>query len=97
MNIHNLPLLVITKVTAINASFYTAFSFQVGENEENFIQSLQSLKKLYKHLDIPDPQVILTDHDLVLMKIIKAIFSNTMNLFCVWHIDMNVRKQILLG
>ena len=40
MNIHNLPLLVITGVTAMNASFYAAFSFQVGENEEDFIQSL---------------------------------------------------------
>ena len=28
------------------------------------------------------------------MNAIKAVFPNIMNLLCVWHINMNVRKQI---
>ena len=40
INIHNLPLLVITEIIVINTSFYTAFSFQMSKNEEDFIQSL---------------------------------------------------------
>ena len=38
--------------------------------------------------------MILTDCDLMFMNVIKVIFSNIINLLCMWYIDMNVRKQI---
>ena len=39
-NVHNLLFFIIIKVTAMNASFYTVFFFQMSKNEEDFIQSL---------------------------------------------------------
>ena len=92
MNIHNLSLFIIIEITVMNVSFYAAFSFQVGKNEENFIQLFWLLKRLYEYLNIFNPQIILTDYNLVLMNAIKVIFSNIINLLCMWHINMSVKK-----
>jgi len=39
------------------------------------------------------PAVIVTDRDLALMNVVKAIFPKFTNLLCQFHIDKNVKAK----
>ena len=88
-----MPLLIIMGHTALGTSFYIAFAFLEKEEEEDFVWVLEMLKALYKHIGLKNPEVIVTDRDLALMNAIATVFETTVNLLCIWHINMNVLKN----
>ena len=94
-NRYKLPLLIITGVTALNTSFYAAFAFMSAENTEDYVWVIQQLKKLYDHLEIPDPGVLLTDCQLALVKACWTVFPQAEALLCIWHIDKNVETNCM--
>ncbi len=60
-NKYTMPLIIISGVTPLNTSYYIAFAFISKETYEVYKWLLECIKDLYQYLDIPDPNVILTD------------------------------------
>ena len=92
-NRYNIPLMVITGVTAMNTSYYVAFAFMKDETVSGFKWMLEQLKLLYNELDIPYPDVLLTDCDKHLMTASLRVFPDADHIICIWHVDNNVNKN----
>ena len=92
-NIYKMSLLIITKQTAINTTFYVTFVFLSQENEIFYSWALEQLKELYRLHQIPASSVIVTDCETGLISIMKIVYSEISHLFCVWHINNNVLTQ----
>lgn len=89
-NKHNLPLLVITGVTALNTSFYVGFAFMKAEHIPDYQWVLQQLRDLYDELDIPFPVVLLTDSQDSLISACGLVFPEAKHMLCIWHIENNI-------
>ena len=92
-NKYRMPMLVIMGHTALGTSFYIGFAFLSSDEEEDFVWMLNQLKALYRHLGLQDPCVVVIDRDLALMNAIATVFTQTVILLCLWHINMNVLKH----
>ena len=92
-NIYKMLLLIITKQTAINTTFYVTFVFFSQKNEIFYSWTLEQLKKLYRLHQISASSVIVTDCETELISIMKIVYSEINHLFCVWHINNNVLTQ----
>lgn len=88
-----MPLCVISGVTSLNTIFYVGFCFMKSEFTEDYIWVLLQLKKLYNKLDLPDPDVILTDCEGALMRSIDDVFPGAVNITCIWHVNNNVKTN----
>ena len=60
-NAYGMPLCIINGVTALNTTFYVAFCFLSGEKTADYDWLLAALKELYITLDLPNPNVLITD------------------------------------
>nr|KAJ0190011.1 hypothetical protein LSAT_V11C800449890 [Lactuca sativa] len=80
-NKYNMPLLDIIGVSCFNTSFYSGFVFLKREDEDSVFK---------KTLENREPSVIMSDRELALMNAINMVFSNTINILCIWHIEKNV-------
>ena len=60
-NKYKMLLIIISKFTLLNTSYYVAFVFVSKEIYEVYKWLLECVKDLYKYFDIPDLNVILTD------------------------------------
>jgi hypothetical protein len=89
-NRFKLPLLVISGVTALNTSFYIAFAFMLHETTTDYTWVLEQLKAVYRRLNLPDPEVNITDRDSGLILASHQVFPATRHILCIWHIDKNV-------
>ena len=43
---------------------------------------------------IPPLNIILTDADKTILKILPRLLPNAAHLFCVWHVNKNIKKRI---
>ena len=77
-------------ITSMNTTFYVAFSFQLQEEEADYWFSFTKLQNLYVNLDLSDFRIIITDTDSALMNAISVVFTQTVNLLCLWHINKNI-------
>lgn len=91
-NRFKLPLMVITRQTALHTIFYIAFTFMAKETTPDYTWIVHQIKRLYSLLTRSDSVVILTDIKQRLMNAITLIFPHpsTAHLFCTWHINNNV-------
>ena len=60
-NKYKMPLIIISGVTLLNTSYYVAFANVFKETFEVYKWLLKCVKDLYKYLDIPNLDIILTD------------------------------------
>jgi len=72
-----MPLAIGTGVTALNTSFYAGMCFLKGENQEDYEWLIATYKGLYKELDIPLPEVWLSDGEANIPKAINKEISPT--------------------
>ena len=79
-------LIIISGVTPLNTSYYVAFAFVSKETYEVYKWLLECVKDLYKYLDIPDPNVIVTDAQNSLIRAISIVYPLAPNL-CVFGIS----------
>ena len=91
-NAYGMPLCIINGVTALNTTFYVAFCFLSAEKTADYDWLLAALKELYVKLDLPNPNVLITDAEKGLLKAIPTNFPSpaTEHLLCLWHINKNV-------
>ncbi len=85
-NKYKLPLLIITGVTALNTSFYLGFAFMSSEHTPDYVWVLEQLKELYDELDLPYPDVLLTDAQVALMNACTTVFPEAAHMLCIWHV-----------
>ena len=71
-----------------------------GESFGDYCWVLEAFKRLYDHLDLPYPDVILSDGDKALAPTILYVFvrrelgrGNVYHALCVWHINNNFTEQ----
>lgn len=76
-NRYHMPLLLISGVTATNSSFYVAYCFLAGEDEEDYAWALGQLRKILVDEDICDPKVICTDRDKALLKAVPSCLPSS--------------------
>lgn len=62
------------------------------ETEASFIWALQQLKK--SSYDVINPQVIYTDCDPAMANAISLIYPTSKHNLCIFHIDLNLRKNL---
>ena len=84
-NRFKMPLLNIIGITATFSSFNAGFAFISQEREADYVWILKIFSQL-----VPSPGVFVTDRELALMKGIRKIYPNTVNLLCLWHINKNI-------
>ena len=67
-----------------------AFCFIKGEYTIDYLQVIQQLKKLYNDLDLPYPDVILTDYEAVLIRSINQLFPKAINVTYIQYVNNNI-------
>ncbi|CAG8666746.1 18842_t:CDS:2, partial [Racocetra persica] len=87
-NKFKMPLFHVVGMTSFNTTFSSCFAFLKSEQEEDYKWALTCVFHIFGN--IPKPQVIMTDHELALMNVIKTVFPESKNLLCIWHIEKNV-------
>ena len=92
-NRYKMPLFVITGVNTLNRTFYIGFAFIHKEKITTYEWVLQQLKELYQELHLSPPEIILTDHEKALIGGIRLVFTDTVLLLCLWHIQNNVASK----
>jgi MULE transposase domain len=96
-NWFRMPLLNIVGSTGLGTNFYIGFAFFLAEGEGDYMWVLKELKTLMCGKDIPDPMVVVTDRELVLINAVSAVFPIALGLLCEWHVSnailVNVKKQ----
>jgi len=90
-NRFKMPLLDIVGVTPFHTTFTCCLCFIKKEQEFDYTWALKKFKTIFAGLH--SPKVIVTDRDQALMRSIAAIFPNTANVLCSWHVEKNVLKQ----
>ncbi|KAK1262170.1 hypothetical protein QJS04_geneDACA021835 [Acorus gramineus] len=90
-NQYRMPLLEIVGVTSTGKTFVAALVYLRAEKEDNYAWAMECFKSLFD--GIPFPKVIITDHELGLMKAVSMVFPSTVCLLCRVHIAKNVLKN----
>ncbi|KAK1278378.1 hypothetical protein QJS04_geneDACA016887 [Acorus gramineus] len=90
-NRYRMPLLEIVGVTSTGKTFAAAFMYLHGEKEDNYTWAMECFNSLFD--GSPSPKVIITDHELGLMKAVATVFPMTINFLCRVHIWKNVVKN----
>ena len=88
-NKFKMPLLNVVGLTGLDTTFYMAFTFLRGEQEEDHAWALQQLKD---HLPV-NPKSFITDRELALMNVIGTVLPEVLYiqyLLCQWHIQKNI-------
>ncbi|KAL5172570.1 hypothetical protein HKD37_16G045296 [Glycine soja] len=93
-NKYILPLLDVVGVTPTRITFFVAFAYLEREQLNNVVWALQRFQGLFLRRDAL-PRVIVTDRDLALMNAVKVVFLEATNLLCWFHIDKNVKANLM--
>ncbi|KAK1258539.1 hypothetical protein QJS04_geneDACA023544 [Acorus gramineus] len=88
---YRMPLLEIVGVTSTGKTFAAAFVYLSAEKEENYTWAMGCFNSMFD--GATPPKVIITDHELGLMKAISVVFPSIVNLLCRVHITKNVVKN----
>ena len=83
-NRYKMPLLDIVGHTCLGTTYVVALCFLSGETQEDFEWALKhGIRKLYRLLHLPSPNVLVTDRDTALIKAIEVVYSLTSVILCV--------------
>ena len=93
-NRYNLYLFEVTGVTDHNSLANFAFGLMSGEKEPDFQQLCTQLDLFRCQLDIPVPNVVITDMEKALKNAIETIWPQTQQQICLFHINQKVHARI---
>ena len=82
-------LIIISGVMPLNTNYYVAFAFVLKKTFDVYKWLLEFVKDLYKYLDIPNPDVILTDAQNNLIQAITIVYQLASHLLYLWYINKN--------
>ncbi|XP_077246723.1 PKS-NRPS hybrid synthetase cheA-like isoform X2 [Tasmannia lanceolata] len=87
-NKYKMTLLDVVGVTSFNTSFYSCFALLGKEEEEDYMWALEMLDAMLG--SDSRPAVIMSNRELSLMRAIHVVFSGSVNLLCIWHIEKSI-------
>ncbi|XP_012842287.1 PREDICTED: uncharacterized protein LOC105962517 [Erythranthe guttata] len=90
-NRYEMPLLEIIGVTPVGRNFTIAVAFMSREDEDTYAWTLRCLRDILP-IGI-EPEVILTDRDLGLLKALSKVFPHSHHMLCLYHINRNVEAN----
>ncbi len=91
-NKYNIPLCILSRITACNKSFYIGFAFLRHEDKDLYGPVMTQVKELYTRVGQEDrPEVVLTDKEDALIGNLHEIMPATHHMLCVWHINKNIQ------
>ncbi|KAG5747772.1 hypothetical protein H9Q70_009557 [Fusarium xylarioides] len=94
VNRFNMPLLQITRITALHTNFSVAFGVAAKEDEEAFTWLLEQLDNVRQQHQIPHPRVIVSDFDDAFKSAVRRVFYTSQQQLCLWHMKKNVNLHI---
>ena len=93
-NKYNMPLCILSGITACNKSFYIGFVFLLHEDKDSYNRVMTQVKELYIRVRQEDgPEVVLTDKEDALIGNLHEIMPATHHMLCVWHINKNIQAR----
>jgi hypothetical protein len=88
-NRYRMPLLHIVSSAATNQSYTIAYGFLRTETTDQYTRAMHAFKGLIGVEGLPT-KVVVTDHEVALIKALQAVFPDWMRLLCRWHITGNI-------
>ena len=93
-NKYKMSLIIMTKVTSFNISYYASMCFMKNEKHENYCWLLTIIKKLYQKIDISFLFVwFFNDKSNIVIVFTIEISSNAKHALYVWYIEKNVTNN----
>ncbi|XP_012829154.1 PREDICTED: uncharacterized protein LOC105950350 [Erythranthe guttata] len=89
-NKYAMPLLEIIGITPVGRNFTIVVAFMSHEDADTYEWTLNCLKEL---LDGVEPDAILTDRELGLLKALPNVFPFSYYMLCIFHIKRNVEAN----
>jgi len=93
-NRYKMPLLIITRVTILNATFYVAFCFMKDKSYSDYEWVIEALVRLYDYLNLSYPITVISNSDKALLPALSHVFAEqnhrVNHILCIWHINQNV-------
>ncbi|XP_012832959.1 PREDICTED: protein FAR1-RELATED SEQUENCE 5-like [Erythranthe guttata] len=89
-NKYAMPLLAIIGITPVGRNFTIVVAFMSHEDADTYEWTLNCLKEL---LDGVEPNAILTDMELGLLKALPNVFPFSYHMLCIFHINRNVEAN----
>ncbi|XP_012858121.1 PREDICTED: uncharacterized protein LOC105977367 [Erythranthe guttata] len=89
-NKYGMPLLEIIGITPVGRNYTIAVAFMSHEDADTYEWTLNCLKEL---LDGVEPDAILTDRELGLLKALPNVFPFSYHMLCIFHINRNVEAN----
>lgn len=93
-NRFNMPLLQIMGMTSLHTTFNVAYVLISDEDPQSFRWVSNQLKKTLRLFNIPEPGIVLTDHDANLKCALDDTFPYVQQQICAWHIVKDVVLQV---
>jgi hypothetical protein len=90
---NRLSLLQVVGVTSIGMTFSAVFAYLQSEHADNFEWTLNMLKE---QITCGDVGTIVTDRHHALMIVVQLVFSDAVNLLCLFHVCKNVKAKCYL-
>jgi hypothetical protein len=85
-----MPLLNYCTVTGNKKTGQVALCFLLGGKEASYTWAMNYFREMLIACGIPEPLLLITDTELVLMSTLNNLFPNSHHLLCAWHVNMNV-------
>lgn len=89
-NKYKMLLIIVSRVTSLNISYYIAFAFVFKKIFKIYKWLFECIGNLYKYFDILNLDVIFTNAQNKLIQAITIVYLLVSYLFCFWYINKNV-------
>ncbi len=90
INRYKMSLLIIIEIIALNIFFFVNFCFIATKKTSDYVKVLKQLKLLYIKLRLSHSIMILINCERDLINAFRSVFSRSLHLLCMWHINKNV-------
>jgi hypothetical protein len=90
-NKYKLPLLHILGCTNLQTFFSAGFCFIRNETELDYRWAVSNF---LQKTGAPEPNVVITDHEIALKQALSSLLPGVPQLLCVWHINKNVLTKV---
>ncbi|XP_012833608.1 PREDICTED: uncharacterized protein LOC105954483 [Erythranthe guttata] len=88
---YEMPFLEIIGITPVGRNFTIAVAFMSREDEDTYAWTLRCLRDILP--SEAEPEVILTDRELGLLKALPNVFPQSNHMLCLYHINRNVEAN----
>ncbi len=93
-NKYNMPLCILSGITACTNSFHLGFAFLRHGDKDSYGWVMTKVTELYTRIRQDDgPEAVLTDKEDAKIGNLHKIMPTSHHMLCVWHINKNIPAQ----